>query len=123
MLTYSDEKDAINKGALVPFHYYGIYDDLVDYSALHILRGRYEEEELNRSYIGNVRKRNDLIYKNYKKYGLKKSLGFCSSRAHAEWKWLKNSLEENLVRWLFTVIQMVSTVDRTEAHKNYKWQR
>ena len=31
-------KDAINKGMLVPFHYYGIYDD-TDYSALHIVRG------------------------------------------------------------------------------------
>ena len=31
-------KDAINKGMLVPFHYYGIYDD-TDYSGLHLIRG------------------------------------------------------------------------------------
>jgi hypothetical protein len=38
--------EAINKGMLVPFHYYGIYDD-TDYSKLHVVRGRYDEKELN----------------------------------------------------------------------------
>ena len=75
-------KDAINKGMLVPFHYYGIFDD-TDYSKLHIVRGRYDEKELNETYIGNVH-RHDLIYKYYCKYGSKRALGFCCSRAHAE---------------------------------------
>lgn len=75
-------KDAINKGMLVPFHYYGIYDD-TDYSKLHIVRGKYDEKELNETYIGNVH-RHDLIYKYYCKYGSKRTLGFCCSRAHAE---------------------------------------
>lgn len=75
-------KDAINKGMLVPFHYYGIFDD-TDYSKLHIVRGKYDEKELNETYIGNVH-RHDLIYKYYCKYGSKRALGFCCSRAHAE---------------------------------------
>ncbi|MCI5934970.1 MAG: DEAD/DEAH box helicase family protein, partial [Lachnospiraceae bacterium] len=75
-------KDAINKGMLVPFHYYGIYDD-TDYSKLHIVRGKYDEKELNETYIGNVH-RHDQIYKYYCKYGSKRALGFCCSRAHAE---------------------------------------
>lgn len=75
-------KDAINKGMLVPFHYYGIYDD-TDYAGLHIVRGKYDEKELNERYIGNVH-RHDLIYKYYSKYGSKRALGFCCSRAHAE---------------------------------------
>lgn len=74
--------DAINKGMLTPFHYYGIFDD-TDYSGLHMLRGRYDEKELNETYIGNVH-RHDLIYKYYCKYGSKRALGFCCSRAHAE---------------------------------------
>ena len=53
--------DAINKGMLVPFHYYGIYDE-TDYSALHVVKGKYDSAELNETYIGNVR-RHDLIYK------------------------------------------------------------
>ena len=74
-------KEAINKGMLVPFHYYGIFDE-TDYSNLHIVRGRYDEKELNETYIGNVR-RYELIYKYYCKYGSRQALGFCCSREHA----------------------------------------
>lgn len=74
-------KEAINKGMLVPFHYYGIFDE-TDYSKLHIVRGRYDEKELNETYIGNVR-RYELIYKYYCKYGSRQALGFCCSREHA----------------------------------------
>ena len=75
-------KEAINKGMLVPFHYYGIYDD-TDYSDIHIVRGHYDDNDLNKKYIGNVT-RHDLIYKYYNKYDSKRALGFCCSRAHAE---------------------------------------
>ena len=75
-------KEAINKGVLVPFHYYGIYDE-TDYSALHLVKGTYDEKELNETYIGNV-KRYDLIYKYYMKYRSRRALGFCCSRQHAE---------------------------------------
>ena len=75
-------KTAINRGVLVPFHYYGIYDD-TDYSKLHLVRGRYDEKELNETYIGNVR-RFDLIYRNYCKYKSERALGFCCSIKHAE---------------------------------------
>ena len=74
-------KEAINKGMLVPFHYYGIFDE-TDYSKLHIVRGRYDEKELNETYIGNVH-RYELIYKYYCKYGSRKALGFCCSKEHA----------------------------------------
>ncbi|MDU5440282.1 MAG: DEAD/DEAH box helicase family protein [Ruminococcus sp.] len=75
-------KDGINKGMLVPFHYYGIYDE-TDYTKLHIVKGKYAEEELNRTYIGNAY-RHELIYKYYCKYGSRQALGFCCSRKHAE---------------------------------------
>ena len=67
-------KEAINKGMLVPFHYYGSFDDIV--------RGRYDEKELNETYIGNVH-RYELIYKYYCKYGSRQALGFCCSKEHA----------------------------------------
>lgn len=75
-------KTAINKGMLVPFHYYGIYDE-TDYSTIHIVKGRYDEKELNETYIGNVR-RYDLICKYYMKYRSQRAMGFCCSRLHAE---------------------------------------
>ena len=76
-------RDAINKGMLVPFRYYGIYDDTTDYEGLHLVRGRFNEDELNRRFIANEQ-RYELIYKHYCKYGSRRALGFCCSRAHAE---------------------------------------
>ena len=75
-------RDAINKGYLCPFHYYGVYDD-TDYSKLHLVRGHYEEKELNEIYVGNTR-RYELIAKYYNKYSSERALGFCCSRQHAE---------------------------------------
>lgn len=76
-----DLKEAINKGMLVPFHYYGIYDE-TDYNNIHLVKGVYDEHELNQMYIGNI-KRYELIYKHYKKYRSKRAMGFCCSREHA----------------------------------------
>lgn len=75
-------KEAINKGMLVPFHYYGIYDE-TDYSGLHPVKGKYVVNELTDIYKNNVR-RFDLIYKYYMKYHSRRALGFCCSRQHAE---------------------------------------
>lgn len=75
-------REAINKGVLVPFHYYGIYDE-TDYSGLHRVKDRYDEKELTETYIRNPG-RYDLIYRYYRKYGSQRALGFCCSRVHAE---------------------------------------
>lgn len=75
-------KEAINKGMLVPFHYYGVYDE-TDYSGLHLVKGKYDEKELTEIYRSNAR-RYDLIYKHYMKYRSRRALGFCCSRQHAE---------------------------------------
>ncbi len=75
-------KEAINKGMLVPFHYYGIYDT-IDYSGLRRVKGAYVEKELTEIYRENA-DRYDLIYKYYRKYRSKRALGFCCSRQHAE---------------------------------------
>lgn len=75
-------QEAINKGMLVPFHYYGIYDE-TDYSGLHLVKGQYDTKDLEQIYRGNAQ-RYDLIYKYYMKYGSRQALGFCCSRKHAE---------------------------------------
>ena len=77
-----DLADAINKGMLAPFHYYGIYD-ATDYSGLQIVRGHYQETDLDKLYLTN-QARFDLIWKYYEKYPSRRALGFCSSRKHAE---------------------------------------
>ncbi|MDN5302187.1 MAG: hypothetical protein PWQ60_1701 [Thermoanaerobacteraceae bacterium] len=74
-------KDAINKGYLVPFHYYGIYDE-TDFSVIPEVNGKYKEDELEKALM--IHKRAELILKNYLKFNKQKTLAFCSSRNHAE---------------------------------------
>jgi len=73
-------KEAINKGWLVPFRYYGVFDE-TDYSRIDYRNGRYDEKQLEQ--ILNINKRAGLILQNYLKYTSRKALGFCSSRSHA----------------------------------------
>ena len=65
----------MNRGVLVPFHYYGIMDDTVDYSALHFVRGHYEESELTAAYLENT-KRDQLILGYFRKYHPKHAFRF-----------------------------------------------
>lgn len=75
-------KEAINKGMLVPFHYYAIYDE-TDYSSLHLFKGHYKENDLTEIYKNN-QKRYELIFRYYMKYKSIRALGFCCSKIHAE---------------------------------------
>ncbi|MBW9158733.1 DEAD/DEAH box helicase family protein [Clostridium tagluense] len=75
-------KGAIDKGWLVPFRYYGVFDD-TDYTKISSRNGKYDGEELETALM--INKRADLILKHYKKYNSKRALGFCSSRRHAEY--------------------------------------
>lgn len=75
--------DAINKGYLVPFRYYGIYDDTVDYSNVEFKNGKYVEKQLEEALMLN--KRAELILNHYRKYNSKRTLGFCTSKKHAEY--------------------------------------
>ncbi|KOA18070.1 UvrABC system protein B [Clostridium homopropionicum DSM 5847] len=75
-------KDAINKGWLVPFRYYGIYDESINYENVEYKNGKYNEKELEEAL--NINKRAELIVNNYKKYISNRALGFCSSKKHAQ---------------------------------------
>lgn len=78
-----DLNTAINKGWLVPFRYYGIYDDSIDYDVLAIQNGFYEEKELEKAL--SIHKRANLILKNYNKYDSQRAIGFCTSKNHARY--------------------------------------
>lgn len=47
--------DAINKGYLDPFRYYGIYDDTVDYDHVEFKNGKYDEKSLEDALMLNKR--------------------------------------------------------------------
>jgi superfamily II DNA or RNA helicase/HKD family nuclease len=75
-------KAAIDKGWLVPFRYYGIYDE-TDYSKIRMINGKYDEAELEKALMLN--RRADLVLNHYRKYRTARALGFCSSIKHAEY--------------------------------------
>lgn len=75
-------KTAIDKGWLVPFRYYGIYDESVNYDEVEYKNGKYNTKELQEAL--SINKRADLIFNHYKKYKSSRALGFCTSKSHAE---------------------------------------
>ncbi len=74
---------AINRGWLVPYRYYGIYDVTVDYGKISYINGKYVEKELEQALSINTRA--ELILKHYKRYRRHRTLAFCSSIEHAEY--------------------------------------
>lgn len=76
-------KDAINKGWLVPFRYYGIYDETVNYEHIDYKNGKYDDKQLEEALMLN--KRGEIILNHYLKYNSKRAIGFCTSRHNAEY--------------------------------------
>ncbi len=75
-------KDAINRDLLIPFKYYGIYDDEVDYDKVKALKGKYNIKDLEKKL--STHKRADLILKNYNNLAGDRTLAFCASIEHAK---------------------------------------
>ena len=69
-------KKAINQGWLVPFRYYGIYDETVNYEDITYQNGKYQSDELEEAL--SIHQRADLNLNHYKKYRSKQALGFCT---------------------------------------------
>lgn len=76
-------KEAIDKGWLVPFRYYGIYDDSINYEEVEYKNGKYNTKELEKAL--NIKNRANLVLNHYKKYKSNQALGFCTSKSHAEY--------------------------------------
>ncbi|MPQ44020.1 DEAD/DEAH box helicase family protein [Clostridium tarantellae] len=75
-------KEAINRGDLVPFRYYGIHDETINYEEVEFKNGKYDKNQLDKVLM--INKRVELVFKHYEKYNSKKAMGFCSSKEHAE---------------------------------------
>lgn len=75
-------KDAINRDILVPFKYYGVYDD-TNYDEIEYKNGKYNIEQLEK--LLSTEKRADLILSNYLKFAGKRTIGFCTSIVHTEY--------------------------------------
>ena len=79
--------DAIDRGFLVPFHYYAVADG-TDLDALKWRAGRYDTKELTKLFVAN-HARTHLVLKAVQSYVREpqrmRALGFCASVEHAEW--------------------------------------
>ena len=81
--------EAIDRGMLAPFHYFGVSDP-IDLSGLHWTRGGYQASELENVYVLNhelAKRRANVILRSLDRYVTNindvRGLGFCVSRAHA----------------------------------------
>lgn len=111
-------KEAIAKGWLVPFRYYGIFDDTIDYSTVNMRNGRYDEKDLEEKLM--IHHRAELIYRHYMKYPSKSAMGFCSSRNHAEF--MANYFNEHGIHSVavYSGEQGENTGERDEAIRKLK---
>ena len=77
------QQDAIKRGFLVPFNYYGFKDN-IDYSNIYFNGFSYDISDLNKKLL--IKERDDAIIEKYKELGKgKKTIGFCVSIEHANW--------------------------------------
>lgn len=79
--------DAINRGWLLPFHYFGVADDLIDYAALPWRSGRFDPDALENALM--VRERVDAMLQHCRERGFdgprRATVGFCAGVRHAEY--------------------------------------
>lgn len=77
-----DLVEGINSELLAPFHYYGIFDEEVNYSSIPWRNGRFDPEELSNKLATLGRARHAL--NEWRKHAQKRTLAFCASIRHAE---------------------------------------
>ena len=73
----------IDEKILVPFHYYGIYDQYVDYDEIPWRNGRFDPKQLDTAFA--TIKRANHIYEHWKKNKQTRTLAFCVSKKHADY--------------------------------------
>lgn len=73
----------IESNALVPFHYYGIWDENVDYEAIPWRNGRFDPSELENKFATEKRAKHAI--KQWQQYKQNRTLAFCISTKHADY--------------------------------------
>ena len=74
--------DGITRELLVPFRYFGITDENVDYQAIPWRSGRFDPQELSVRLATINRARHSLTV--WREHNLARTLAFCVSRSHAD---------------------------------------
>lgn len=74
--------DGIELGLLSPFHYFGIYDETVDYQEIPWRNGRFDPQALEHKLATQARARHAV--RHWREQGRQRTLAFCVSRSHAD---------------------------------------
>ncbi|MCH8500780.1 MAG: DEAD/DEAH box helicase family protein [Aliidiomarina sp.] len=74
--------DGIENKILVPFHYYGIHDEFVDYQEIPWRNGQFVPSALDVAFA--TQKRAKHIYQTWLEHKQTRTLGFCISKRHAD---------------------------------------
>ena len=74
--------DGIELGLLCPFHYFGIFDETVDYREIPWRNGRFDPHTLEHKLATQGRARHAL--RHWHEHGQQCTLAFCVSRSHAD---------------------------------------
>lgn len=74
--------DGIELGLLSPFHYFGIYDETVDYREIPWRNGRFDPQAVEHKLATAARARHAL--RHWREQGRQRTLAFCVSRSHAD---------------------------------------
>lgn len=99
----------VTAGLLAPFHYYGIWDETVDYRAIPWRNGRFDPEQLTNKLATLARARHAL--RQWRERKQKRTLAFCVSIKHAEF--MANQFYQAGVRAI--AVYAGSATGRTEA--------
>lgn len=73
----------INQKLLAPIHYYGIFDEFVDYQEIPWRSGRFDPELIDFAFA--TQKRAQHIYQHWLLHKQSRTLGFCISQRHADY--------------------------------------
>ncbi|MBC7005039.1 DEAD/DEAH box helicase family protein [Photobacterium sp. BZF1] len=72
----------INEEILVPFHYYGVWDESVDYQEIPWRNGKFDPTELDAQFATTGRAKH--IFKHWENRQQSRTLAFCISKKHAD---------------------------------------
>ncbi|MCG5517389.1 MULTISPECIES: hypothetical protein [unclassified Ectothiorhodospira] len=79
----SDLFAGVNADLLVPFHYYGVFDEDVDYQSIPWRNGRFDPDLLGNRLATLARARHALS--TWRKWAQRRTLAFCISTRHADY--------------------------------------
>ncbi|MCE2571948.1 DEAD/DEAH box helicase family protein [Motilimonas eburnea] len=103
----------IDGGILVPFHYYGIWDDSVDYQAIPWRNGKFDPAALDAQFATKQRAKH--IFKHWEAKQQSRTLAFCISQKHADFMAVQFNMAYAEQGYKALSVHSHSSVRRNEA--------